>query len=106
MTLPEGSTKEFAYVQLMRVKSITAKDPGQNVLLNYQYSHDKVDNITKKTTYHGDYSCYYDKLYRLSDVDNPDFDDEAFTYDGVGNWLTFEGQVTKSNLMATSPALS
>ena len=91
MMLPGGSTRQFEYDPLMRVKSITAKDPGQNVLLNYQYSHDKVDNITEKATEHGDYGYDYDELYRLADVDNPDFDDEAFTYDSVGNRLTSEG---------------
>jgi len=91
MMLPGGSTKQFDYDPLMRVKSITAKDPGQNVLLNYQYTFDKMDNITSKVSEHGDYAYDYDDLYRLADVDNPDFDDEAFTYDGVGNRLTAEG---------------
>ena len=91
MILPGGSTKTFEYDPLMRVKSITAKDPGQNVLLNYQYTFDKMDNITSKVTGQGDYAYDYDDLYRLADVDNPDFNDEAFTYDGVGNRLTAEG---------------
>ncbi|MCK4542700.1 MAG: RHS domain-containing protein [Spirochaetales bacterium] len=91
MILPGGSTKQFEYDPLMRVKSITAKDPGQNVLLNYQYTFDKMNNITSKTTEHGEYDYGYDDLYRLADVDNPDYDDEAFTYDGVGNRLTSEG---------------
>ncbi len=72
MMLPGGSTKQFEYDPLMRVKSITAKDPGQNDLLNYQYNYDKVDNITSKVTEHGDYAYDYDDLYRLADVDNPD----------------------------------
>jgi len=50
-----------------------------------------MDNITSKVTKHGDYDYNDDDLYRLTDVNNPDFDDEAFTYDGVGNRLTSEG---------------
>jgi len=91
MMLPGGSTKQFEYDPLMRVKSITAKDPGQNDLLSYQYDYDKMDNITSKVTGHGNYDYNYDDLYRLADVDNPNFTDEAFTYDGVGNRLTAEG---------------
>jgi len=47
MMLPGGSTKQFEYDPLMRVKSITAKDPGQNDLLSYQYNYDKMDNISR-----------------------------------------------------------
>jgi RHS repeat-associated protein len=57
-------------------------------LLNYQYTYDKMDNIESKTTEHGDYQYNYDDLYRLTTVDNPVQDDEAFTYDPVGNRLT------------------
>ncbi|MDY6966795.1 MAG: hypothetical protein SVM80_12665, partial [Halobacteriota archaeon] len=39
-------------------------------------------------TEHGDYQYGYDELYRLTNVDNPIQDDEAFTYDPVGNRLT------------------
>ncbi|MEA3476644.1 MAG: RHS repeat-associated core domain-containing protein, partial [Bacteroidota bacterium] len=88
MTLPAGATKDFTYDSLMRLKSITTKDPGQNNLIDYQYTYDKMDNITAKETEHGDYQYNYDDLYRLTTTDNPDFDDEAFTYDPVGNRLT------------------
>ena len=88
MMLPGGSTKQFEYDPLMRVKEITAKDPGQNMLLNYQYTYDKMDNIASKQTEHGNYAYGYDNLYRLTTVDNPVQDDEAFTYDPVGNRLT------------------
>jgi len=29
----------------MRVKYIAAKDPAQNILLNYQYDYDRMDNL-------------------------------------------------------------
>jgi len=86
--LPGGSKREYAYDPLMRVKSITAKDPAQNILLNYQYNYDKMDNITAKVTEHGEYDYGYDDLYRLTGADNPVQTDEGFTYDAVGNRLT------------------
>ena len=91
MTYPGGSTKEFSYDPLMRVKQITSKDPGQNILLNYQYNYDRMDNITDKVTDDGGYGYGYDDLYRLTAVDNPEavgLADEGFTYDNVGNRLT------------------
>ena len=49
----------------MRVTEITSKDPGENVLLNYEYAYDKMDNILTKASEHGDYEYQYDDLYRL-----------------------------------------
>jgi len=88
IVLPGGSTKGYQYDPLMRIKQIISKDPGQNEILNYQYAYDKVDNIRSKETEHGLYDYGYDDLYRLTTTDNPDFDDESFTYDPVGNRLT------------------
>jgi len=89
--LPGGSKREYDYDPLMRVKSIAAKDPGQNILLNYQYNYDKMDNITNSLTEHGQYDYGYDDLYRLTNADNPVQADEGFSYDAVGNRLTAEG---------------
>ena len=49
----------------MRVSEITSKDPGEHVLLNYEYTYDKMDNILTKASEHGDYEYQYDDLYRL-----------------------------------------
>ncbi len=49
---------------------------------------DKKDNIQSKQTEHGNYEYTYDDLYRLTTTDNPDFDDESYSYDNVGNRLT------------------
>jgi len=96
VTLPGGTVREYEYDPLMRVKRITSRDPGSNVLLNFEYSHDKMDNITAKNTEHGDYGYQYDDLYRLTDADDPPAqDDETYTYDTVGNRLTSAG--TTSN---------
>ncbi|MCK5100487.1 MAG: RHS repeat protein, partial [Desulfobacteraceae bacterium] len=94
MTLPGGTIKEYEYDPLMRTTSIISKDPGDNVLLNYNYTYDRMDNITTRSTDHGDYAYDYDDLYRLTNTDNPEIpqtpslQDEVFTYDNVGNRLT------------------
>jgi RHS repeat-associated protein len=85
---PGGSRRQYDYDPLMRVKSITAEDPGRNILMQYQYDYDKVSNIIEKSTGHGDYVYQYDALYRLRNADTPGQSDEAFTYDAVGNRLT------------------
>ncbi len=72
MTLPGGTTKEFVYDPMMRLKELHAKDPAQNPLLNYYYEHDKVNNVTSKFTEHGNYNYGYDDLYRLTSSDNPE----------------------------------
>ncbi|MFH0726519.1 MAG: RHS repeat-associated core domain-containing protein [Pseudomonadota bacterium] len=88
MTLPGGNKKEFEYDPLMRVEQITDIDPAENLLASYAYTYDRMDNITAKSTEHGDYTYGYDDLYRITDVDNVMLVDEAFTYDAIGNRLT------------------
>ncbi|BBO91770.1 hypothetical protein DSCOOX_49500 [Desulfosarcina ovata subsp. ovata] len=88
MLLPGGGTIDLDYDELLRLEQITTTDPAANPVLKYAYTYDNMDNITAKATEHGDYEYGYDALYRLIDVVNPVRDDEAFTYDGVGNRLT------------------
>jgi YD repeat-containing protein len=90
---PGGSKGEFEYDPLLRIKKITSYDPSQNVLLNYQYSYDKMDNIRTKVTEHGNYSYNYDELYRLTDDKRP-ATAESYKYDEVGNRLTSASGVT------------
>jgi RHS repeat-associated protein len=88
ITLPGGSAKQYAYDSLMRTKAIGATDPGQNTLMNYQYSYDKVDNITAKNTESGNFNYGYDDLYRLNNVSKDTQQTEVYTYDPVGNRTT------------------
>ncbi len=91
ITLPGGTTREYAYDPLMRIRQITARDPGNNDVLNYQYDYDKMDNIIARVTGEGDYHYRYDALYRLTHTDTPEITElsnESFTYDQVGNRLT------------------
>ena len=88
VTLPGGTTREYDYDPLMRVTPIKSTAQNGNILMNYRYTYDKMDNILKKDTEHGTYSYGYDDLYRLTSADSPSFDPERFTYDPVGNRLT------------------
>jgi RHS repeat-associated protein len=88
ITLPGGSRKEMSYDPLMRIKALTAKDPGGNAVLNYSYGYDRMDNIVNKATEHGPYAYEYDNLYRLAGAVSPVLPQESYTYDPVGNRLT------------------
>ncbi len=86
---PGGTRQTRTYAPLMRLTSVTDQDPGSNNVMAYTYTHDPLDNITQKSTEHGDYTYDYDTLQRLTSADNPETQtDEAFTYDAVGNRLT------------------
>jgi RHS repeat-associated protein len=91
ITLPGGAKKTYEYDPLMRLNSLVVKDPGDNDLMRYQYDYDKMNNIQNKNTEHGNYNYTYDELYQLTGSDNPVLDDEAFTYDDVGNRKTTTG---------------
>jgi len=56
--------------------------------MTYNYSYDKMDNITSKSTEQGSYAYTYDDLYRLNDVKKDTQSQETYTYDQVGNRLT------------------
>jgi hypothetical protein len=40
-----------------------------------------MDNITAKSSEHGDYQFTYDDLYRLMTADNPILSDEIYAYE-------------------------
>jgi len=88
ISLPGGSTTGYTYDPLMRIKSILAKDPGQNPQVTRQYTYSPVGNITNKDTEHGNYVYQYDDLSCLTQATNPTIADEAYTYDSIGNRLT------------------
>ena len=91
ITLPGGTTRTFSYDPLMRIQEITSKGPNGNVILDYRYAYDRMNNITTKQTEHGDYHFGYDSLDQLIEAKNPTLPNEAFTYDPVGNRLTSKG---------------
>ncbi|TGN99906.1 hypothetical protein PN36_32035 [Candidatus Thiomargarita nelsonii] len=65
------------------------------MVLDYGYEYSPTSNIVAKATEHGEYSYFYDELYRLSGAVSPVLDDESFVYDLLGNRLnggaTFDG---------------
>jgi RHS repeat-associated protein len=88
ITLPGGSTTDYIYDPLMQVKSIVARDPGQNPLMTRAFTYSAVGSITEKVAEHGSYTYEYDDLQRLTEAINPLSDDETYTYDLLGNRLT------------------
>jgi len=95
VTLPGGSEVDLGYDQLMRLESKVVKEPADGVVLDYGYEYSPTSNIVAKATEHGEYSYFYDELYRLSGAVSPVLDDESFVYDLLGNRLnggaTFDG---------------
>lgn len=87
VTLPGGTVKKIGYDPLMRIKSILSKTGKGEAILDYKYTHDRTDNISRKATEHGDYDYSYDDLYRLTGSKNPKADNGSFVYDSVGNRL-------------------
>ena len=85
ITLPGGTTRNISYDPLMRIKTILAKTKKGETILDYHYTYDRADNITRKATEHGRYEYTYDDIYQLTRAKSPHSEDEFFTYDSVGN---------------------
>ncbi|MFH0725198.1 MAG: RHS repeat-associated core domain-containing protein, partial [Pseudomonadota bacterium] len=86
--LPGGSKTEYAYDPLMRIETLTAKDPAGNTLLSRDHTYSPAGNMVANATEHGNYTYQYDKLHQLTQAVNPALTDEAYTYDPNGNRLT------------------
>ena len=71
ITLPGGSTRNLTYDPLMRVKTITANDPGASTIMSRTLQYSAEGNIEEKATEHGTYTYYYDDLYQLTGAVNP-----------------------------------
>ncbi len=69
--LSGGGRRELEYDGLIRLKNLSATDPGGNSLLDYSYSYDNSGNIVNKNTEHGDYVYGYDSASRLTSASNP-----------------------------------
>ncbi|MCL7489395.1 MAG: RHS domain-containing protein [Desulfobulbaceae bacterium] len=87
ITLPGGSTLNFIYNQVQELTGITTKDPGSNPVIDYTYARAGNGRVNAKNTGHGSYTYGYDDADRLTAVQGPQ-DDEAYTYDGLGNRTT------------------
>ena len=83
--LPGGITQSYEYDPLMRIKRILSMTVNSAIIMDYQYAYDLTGNIVQKDTDHGAYVYGYDELNQLTSADNPDFEDESFTYDASGN---------------------
>src|SRR5690606_37657495 len=79
---------------LLRAKNTALFDPGNNSKANRVYTYDKENHITGIQTEEGNHLYTLDELYRLTAAafgDGTQLEDEAYTYDGVGNRLTENG---------------
>jgi RHS repeat-associated protein len=56
--------------------------------MTYNYDYSPTGNIIGKSTEQGNYSYQYDNLYRLTQATNAGGENEAYTYDLLGNRLT------------------
>ncbi len=56
-----------------------------SLISTFDYAYNDVGYRKSMTTSEGLHDYTYDDLYRLEGADHPDFADEAFTYDPVGN---------------------
>ena len=85
ITLPGGTVRTYSYNEFLSPTNIQVQDPGQNVIMNYNYTYDKVNNVLTKQTEYGPYNYTYDNIYRLTLAQKPDLSNEQFGYDPVGN---------------------
>lgn len=82
ITLPGGSTLEYAYNSLQQVTAITGKDPASNPVMDLGYSYSASGQVIGKTTLDGTYHYGYDQADRLTDVQVPQAaEDENYSYD-------------------------
>ena len=85
ITLPGGTVKTYTYNEFLSPTNIQVQDPGQNVIMNYAYTYDKVNNVLTNQTQYGPYNYTYDNTYRLTRAQEPGLPGEQFGYDPVGN---------------------
>jgi RHS repeat-associated protein len=84
MHLP-GAARYYNYDSLNRIKSIFARDPGNNAVMYEAYTYDSVGNLLKTSAVEGVYTYEYDTLDRLTAGTHPEVPDEAYAYDSLGN---------------------
>lgn len=93
ITYPGGSERQHDYDALLRLQKILVKSPGQQNLMQRQYSFDAESNITGQQTEYGSIAYGYDSLHRLTEV-TPSISsglglpNERYGYDKLGNRLT------------------
>jgi RHS repeat-associated protein len=92
ITLPGGGKHLTAYDGFMRPTQISGLDPAANAVQQDAYSYDVLDNILGRNSLEGIYNFGYDAVDRLQSVAS-ELENNAFTYDGVGNRLS-EAQIT------------
>lgn len=89
VNFPNGTKTTHTYDILGRPISLTNRRQDGTIISSYNYSYDKVGNITSVIDHNNNIESYfYDPLYRLVKVNYPDNSQTSYTYDPVGNRLT------------------
>ena len=87
--LSNGTTTAYTYDNGNRLMSLTTEHAGGSVVGEESYTRDRVGNLTTVTTPIGATTYTYDALYRLTEGDYPNTEDDyRYSYDKVGNRLT------------------
>jgi len=91
VTLPGGTKKEYLYNPVTKPTKIAVRDPAQNLIMEYHYGYDKMDNVLDQQTERGDHSYGYDEIYQISSVNSSVIEDKTYLYDAVGNRVEESG---------------
>ncbi len=81
---PGGMKKTIEYGILMKISKITVTDPGQNIIMQYQYAYDS-DKIFSIKTENSLSIFTYDSVGQLFTAGYSFRPSESFTYNRVGN---------------------
>jgi len=96
---PGGTRIRTATDGLLRPQDTALLDPAGNGKASRVYTYDQENHITGIATENGHHTYTLDELYRLTVAAyaiESQLQDEAYTYDGVGNRLTENGSDTWS----------
>ena len=91
---PNTMVADYGFDIRNRLRTLEHKANGGSVLSNRIYSYDQVGNVTDTVTDIATKHYDYDDLYRLT---HALAEGESFTYDPVGNRLTYKGGSTWTN---------
>jgi RHS repeat-associated protein len=87
ITLPNGTSEQFAYRLNGPIQSITVNGPSGQIA-QFAYTYTDVLNVDTQTDQHGTHQFGYDGLNRLTQTVRPSssgLPNESYVYDSVGN---------------------
>lgn len=85
VTYPDGSKEVYSYNQIGQNTTLMNLRADGTIIDQYSYTYDAAGNQTSKTDSKGTTTFVYDKLNRLSEVQEPSGLKTVYTYDKAGN---------------------